>query len=382
MNSDKLFRYRHFILWTITAALVVLLLLIGQWYWAICLPLISIITVFCWPKKEIYYALKKLADDNGLKMSGFSSIKGDLHGRPVKLVFAEATHGKGARPEATCFTFNIQGTLPKKLRMGLQSALHGFDISMGLQDIEVGNPHFDNCFLIMGRNEAQIKSYLTPKRQQALLQLYNKVSDLDIKKGKLILSVEKALSTNPEYFKLLFDEYSSLVPLLDPDDQEEFLHSHSPNERISEKRIKRAAKYRLYFGGIILLIIAFLVCLTGIFFYCGSGNEYLTFAWKHLHLYFFGSLAVLFIYFLVKDLNNTLKTLLPFKGLFTIVLIIWTATIAFFIPASGFIAHLNALFSKPIVGTQNIRMGLFNIPYCHRWNDCKELSEFTRQFRK
>lgn len=53
----------------------------------------------------------------------------------------------------------------------LEGPLSGLRKLIGMQDIEIGSPHFDRQFIITGNDEAAIKAFLTPDAQGRLLDL-------------------------------------------------------------------------------------------------------------------------------------------------------------------------------------------------------------------
>jgi hypothetical protein len=166
-----------------------------------------------------------------------------------------------------------------------------------------------------------------------------------------------------------------LVPVLDPTAQEIYQHTHAPNEKIGLKRLKNLARYRLYFWGIISFIVLFILGFIGTFIYERSENAFFLLAWNWLSIPLAGCFAIAWIVLLFKDWKSALLIFHP-KSILVYALLVWTVGISIFLPATGFIGHLNALGSAPVRyidgKTAPYRIGLFDIPYCFVWEDCKK----------
>lgn len=77
----------------------------------------------------------------------------------------------------------------------LEGPLSGLRKLMGMQDIEIGSPHFDRQFIITGNHEAAIKAFLTPEAQARVLELLRYGSSSSYSVPDLYLQVSGGLLT-------------------------------------------------------------------------------------------------------------------------------------------------------------------------------------------
>jgi hypothetical protein len=77
----------------------------------------------------------------------------------------------------------------------LEGPLSGLRKLMGMQDIEIGSPHFDRQFIITGNDEAAIKAFLTPDAQARVLDLLRYGSSTSYSTPDLYLQISGGLLT-------------------------------------------------------------------------------------------------------------------------------------------------------------------------------------------
>ena len=79
------------------------------------------------------------------------------------------TRGSGKHSSKyTMYRLTFPQTLPARFSVTKQGFVSGITKAFGAQDIEVGDPMFDNLFMIKGRNPSEVISFLTRERRRAI----------------------------------------------------------------------------------------------------------------------------------------------------------------------------------------------------------------------
>jgi len=88
-----------------------------------------------------------------------------------------------------------------KLSQDIRIVLHVRTIldKMFNQDIQLGNPEFDDTFFIKGHENYFVRSFFTPEVQQKLLILKEKYPNLRITQSKLVLKILSAPRNTEDY---------------------------------------------------------------------------------------------------------------------------------------------------------------------------------------
>jgi len=83
------------------------------------------------------------------------------------------------------------------LRLSRQTSLNRFGRIFGMQDIEVGDPLFDEAVVVKGNYDAAVSTYLTPARRMAAHRLITEYRGLVIEDG-LIRWEKRGIETDPD----------------------------------------------------------------------------------------------------------------------------------------------------------------------------------------
>jgi hypothetical protein len=98
------------------------------------------------------------------------TISGRLHGHAVAI--STFTRGSGnSRQTYTKYKVRHSTRLPGEFNMVKQGLRHRLGKVFGLQDIEVGNPAFDELILLRASNPVGVKHFLTPRLQGKIRSL-------------------------------------------------------------------------------------------------------------------------------------------------------------------------------------------------------------------
>ena len=119
-------------------------------------------------------------------------MKGNVRGRPTS---ASVVVKQGA----VMTHVNVAVTVPPECTMSLTRQKDGFFSKLFRgQDIEVGDPAFDEAFVIKGEPEAFVRAALTPAARQQILGLTQAGASISLEGGKLS-AWTNALITNREH---------------------------------------------------------------------------------------------------------------------------------------------------------------------------------------
>jgi len=103
--------------------------------------------------------------DDGVFNAG--TITGRRSGHRISVSSYRQEQGKSSK-EFTKYRVTYRTQIPVDFKITRQGAFHGIANFIGFQDIEVGNPSFDNRVVLRGKNAARIIEYLTPERQKKI----------------------------------------------------------------------------------------------------------------------------------------------------------------------------------------------------------------------
>lgn len=122
--------------------------------------------------------------EGGLGSTG--TISGERSGHSVTV----STHTKGSGGNSQPYTkyqMEYRDHLPLDLRMTRQGAMHTLGKAFGLQDIEVGNPSFDDVVIVRGSRPAEVRRFLAPRLQDAIRTLILLYPDIVISSKHVVV---------------------------------------------------------------------------------------------------------------------------------------------------------------------------------------------------
>lgn len=123
--------------------------------------------------------------EGGFGTSG--TISGERCGHRV----AVSTFSKGSGNTSKTYTkyrMEYRDRFPLDIRMTRQGALHNLGKVFGLQDIEVGNPLFDDLVIVRGSDPKAVRRFLTPERQEAIRALVAAYADITISNEQVVVN--------------------------------------------------------------------------------------------------------------------------------------------------------------------------------------------------
>ncbi len=136
-------------------------------------------------EQTIATAWKQVADARRLTLDLASQrLYGRVDGMHVEV---EAQLRQNAR--VTRFVVRFDRALGVGLRLTRQGALTGLGRMLGMQDITVGDPLFDERFVVKGQPEAAVRALLTPEVRARLVELQAQASELDVADDHLAAEV-------------------------------------------------------------------------------------------------------------------------------------------------------------------------------------------------
>lgn len=103
--------------------------------------------------------------------------------------------------------------LPRGLRVYRETPWTKIGKAVGMQDITTGDPEFDRCFVVKGKDPQEVVDYLTPSRRIALLGHATGIKGLELQEEGLIL-VQPGQVANMEELGRLFSQFGSLAVAL------------------------------------------------------------------------------------------------------------------------------------------------------------------------
>lgn len=121
----------------------------------------------------------------GLGSSG--TISGERSGHRVTV----STYTKGGGNSSKTYTkylLEFRNSIPVDIGMTRQGALHRLGQLFGLQDIEVGNPLFDDQVIVRGSHPDAVKRFLTPELQETIRAMVAAYSDITISSDHVVVN--------------------------------------------------------------------------------------------------------------------------------------------------------------------------------------------------
>jgi hypothetical protein len=149
--------------------------------------------------KRIDEEIKKLLREQALKRNGkvkpsfitAPTLLFNHSGFDISVVAVQETHGsegttgQPARTHAKCsFRFQQYG----ELTLSPEHIVRKMGKFLGMQDMQIGNPEFDETFVIKANSKSWVSSLLTPEVQQKLLRL--PIERLKITQEELKLTIK------------------------------------------------------------------------------------------------------------------------------------------------------------------------------------------------
>ena len=115
--------------------------------------------------------------DEGFFNSG--TISGKCSGHRV--LVSTYTRGSGKSSQVyTKYQLKYRSHIPLYFKITRQGILHGLGQLVGFQDVEVGNPSFDDMVVLQGRRPAKMIEFLTIEKQNAIRKIMNAYSSVII----------------------------------------------------------------------------------------------------------------------------------------------------------------------------------------------------------
>jgi hypothetical protein len=161
----------------------------------------------------------------------------------IEALFKFSSHSDG---DSTSYRTHFSIHWPKlvlRCEIYPESLLTGLRRLLGMQDIQIGSPRFDDAFVITGNDETAIKQFLTPAVQSLLLEISRcqtgtalRTCDLHLViSGGLLTLTKEGLITNADVlaplcrqFLRLFDEAASMS-----DSGIKFLETRPPPDQVA-----------------------------------------------------------------------------------------------------------------------------------------------------
>lgn len=120
-------------------------------------------------------------------MGGLGRIAGRKGGHRIEITTYSRSHGKTSSVY-TQYTIHFHVPISADFKIVRQNALHKLGAFLGLKDIEVGDPAFDDRVLLRGRSPDEIIEFLDAERRRAILRLLNSYDDIELTNGHIELS--------------------------------------------------------------------------------------------------------------------------------------------------------------------------------------------------
>jgi hypothetical protein len=118
-------------------------------------------------------------------------LSGTISGRKGGHRIVVSSFSKGGGNSSNTFTkyrIDYNERIPVDFKITRQNALHKMGHAFGLQDIETGNPAFDDRALVRGMHPHQVQKYLTPDRQTVITNLLTAHSDVMVSNDSIELN--------------------------------------------------------------------------------------------------------------------------------------------------------------------------------------------------
>lgn len=141
---------------------------------------------------------------NGIFMKGNilsgPRLKIDDEGSEI-VVFA--TSGGKNTPPHTWFQAGLSSTMNYKIHLYREYKFYQIGKMLGLQDVKVENPEFDDAFIVQGSEELLVRNFLSSEVQAALLPWKERNAILRIQNKQLQFFVPQRFQQEQEYDQLI-----------------------------------------------------------------------------------------------------------------------------------------------------------------------------------
>ena len=118
-----------------------------------------------------------------------------FHHQGIEALLKYSSHSDG---ESTSYRTHFSIHWPNlflRCEIYPESLLTGLRRLLGMQDIQIGSPRFDDSFVITGNDEAEIKQFLTPGVQSLLLEISRYHTGTALRSCDLHLEISSGLLT-------------------------------------------------------------------------------------------------------------------------------------------------------------------------------------------
>ncbi len=151
-------------------------------------------------KRKVADAWKEAASQLRIHHSaGDFLTKPELYGKVrdcrVKITLRNKSQGKHST-KYTCYEVAYPQTLPFGLSLKGQTAFSGLKKCLGGQDIEIGDPTFDNFVVVKGHDSVQTKEFLNPARRLYVRRILSMYTGAEITDSRLKWD-SKGVEDNP-----------------------------------------------------------------------------------------------------------------------------------------------------------------------------------------
>lgn len=146
-------------------------------------------------------------------------LTGKLHGHRIDVSTFTRKSGDSSRTY-TQYRVTYNKPIPTHFKLTKQSLLHGLGKVFGMQDVELGDPGFDNSVLVKGQNPAAIARFLTVSRRKHIKKAILMFPEITITDKSITIAVrgrDRITSTIISRIKFLCSLSNAIVKDYDED---------------------------------------------------------------------------------------------------------------------------------------------------------------------
>ncbi|MFB6262559.1 MAG: hypothetical protein ABEL76_02865 [Bradymonadaceae bacterium] len=171
--------------------------------------LLALVTV-AWNSKEGWSSFAEEDEDMRFTGStlGGNVLSGERRGHPV-LVQTESRHEGNHRMNYTVYEVDLQYSVPIHLTLKPESLGDEVGKAFGTEDIQVGDPAFDETFIVQSHNPEEARRFLQRDGiREAFLDLHEAHPGFTLERGRLEVDYEGTADseeTLQEYLEPLLD---------------------------------------------------------------------------------------------------------------------------------------------------------------------------------
>jgi hypothetical protein len=168
-----------------------------DWTSLIFLGFVAVVFYFLISQKK---ALTELYQQQAAKRNGqvkrFLLIfpKLILYDQGTQILINQTSGGKNS-PPVTSLECTLNSMADYSISIGPEHVFTRIGKGFGMQDILIGNPEFDESFLIQGSDEGTVRAFLAPEIQERVLRLAEKSPIIKIQKKAFSFRVSGRLRT-------------------------------------------------------------------------------------------------------------------------------------------------------------------------------------------